>query len=71
MTFAEMMFYAEAEGMLPTRQGKINKLISKIKEIPSYSISENTFNYLCYEVGLNPNSLTYKEINYITKKIKS
>lgn len=70
MDFTETMFYAEMEGVLPTRFGKINKVISLIKKESSESIDEEHFNNLCFKVGLDPNSISFNEMNYILKSIK-
>ncbi len=65
MTFAEMMFYAEAEGLLPTRAGKINAAINEIKAYPSPSIDEKTFCEIIERNGLSFSSLSPREIRYI------
>ena len=43
MDFAEMMFYAEAEGLLPTRAGTINAIIKDIKDDPRATIDQDDF----------------------------
>lgn len=59
MNFSEMMFYAEAEGMLPTRQGKINKVKNFLSQNPNLSV------YEIIEVltsnGIYPDKMTDKE----------
>lgn len=70
MDFAELMFYAEAEGLLPTRAGKINKLIKKVVEYPSVTIDETTFVAIANSCGIDPTSITAKEWKYINSAIK-
>ena len=51
MTFAEMMFYAEAEGLLPTRAGKINAVINAVKEYPRPEIEFSEFEKILENYG--------------------
>lgn len=67
--FSEMMFYAENEGLLPTRQGKINAIIKDVKNYPAASIDEDDFIQIVNKHGLTYKSLTQKELNYISFKI--
>lgn len=69
MTFAEMMFYAEAEGLLPTRAGKINAVINVIKRDPRPAIDFKEFELILKNHGLSYNELTPHEINYINASI--
>ena len=70
MTFPEMMFYAEAEGLLPTRAGAINAVINDIKKYPDSTINFSNFQEILEKHGLNYNTLTEKEIAYINTSIK-
>ncbi len=70
MDFAELMFMAEAEGYLPTRTGKINAIVKAIKNYPSPVIDESTFEAIVNHYGINPHSLTRRELNYINSAIK-
>lgn len=70
MDFAELMFMAEAEGYLPTRAGKINAIVKAIKNYPSPVIDESTFETIVNYYGINPHSLTRRELNYINSAIK-
>lgn len=70
MIFFEMMFYAESEGLLPTRAGKLNAVIKEIKNISDSSIDLDTFKYILKKHGLSYETLSAKEMNYITSLIK-
>lgn len=70
MTFPEMMFYAEAEGLLPTRAGAINAVINDIKRYPAPTIEFSVFQKILEKHGLNYNTLAEKEIAYINTNIK-
>ena len=69
MTFPEMMFYAEAEGLLPTRLGCLNAVINDIKELPYSEIEFSEFKEILRNNGLNFENLSLKEINYINENI--
>ncbi len=69
MKFAEMMFYAEAEGLLPTRAGKINAIINAIKEYPGSEIEFSEFEKILEDYGLKYNDLSDREIRYINASI--
>ena len=69
INFPEMMFYAESEGLLPTRLGKINAINKEVKNYPAHTIDEDDFIYIVNKHGLNYNDLTQKELNYISFKI--
>lgn len=70
MDFAESMFMAEAEGYLPTRTGKINAIVKAIKNYPSPVIDQSVFESIVNHYGINPQSLTRRELNYINSAIK-
>ena len=69
MTFPEMMFYAETEGLLPTRAGKINAVIDAIKEYPHFEIEFSEFEKILESYGLTYNDLSDREIQYINTSI--
>lgn len=69
MTFPEMMFYAEAEGLLPTRLGCLNAVINDIKELPYNEIEFSEFKEILRNNGLSFENLSLKEINYINENI--
>lgn len=62
-SFPEMMFYAEAEGLLPTRTGKINAIINWLKSQSGDKILALDFYNLCDDYDLN--DLSAKEQKYI------
>ena len=70
MKFAEMMFYAEAEGLLPTRAGKINAVIAAIKNYPSPEIDFLNFEKILNNFILTYKDLTDREIRYINASIR-
>jgi len=70
MTFAELMFYAEAEGLLPTRAGKINAVINDIKRYPGFEIDFSEFENILKKHGLKYKDLSNREIRYINASIR-
>lgn len=70
MNFPELMFYAESEGFLPTRFGKINSIIKDIKNYPQPTIDEETFIEICNKYEIDYATLNQKELNYILSKIR-
>ena len=65
------LFVAEEEGVLPTRRGKINELIKILKD---YGVNLNHCErvYACGEsCGLDINSLTHQEWEYIKKAVET
>lgn len=68
MKFSELMFYAEAEGLLPTRAGKINAVIKDINNIPyGYEID---LEQILNKYGLCSSELSDREIRYINASIR-
>lgn len=70
MKFSEMMFYAEAEGLLPTRAGFINAAIKDIKAYPHPTIEFEEFEKILNKYGLSYNELSKREIKYINASIR-
>lgn len=70
MNFPEMMFYAEAEGLLPTRSGKINAVIKDIKAYPALTIDFLEFERILENHELKYSDLTKGEIRYINANLK-
>lgn len=64
------MFYAEAEGLLPTRAGKINKSIQDIKDFPGSTIDIKDVQKIFRKNGLNFNDLTPREVKYVNAAIR-
>ena len=52
MKFPEMMFYAEAEGLLPTREGKINAIINWLKQQDGDTMLAEDFYDMYHDYGL-------------------
>ena len=69
MKFAEMMYYAEAEGLLPTRVGKINAAIADIKADPRPWVDEDDMKIIFKKHGLDYYKLSPREVRYINSKI--
>lgn len=69
MEFSEMMFYAEAEGLLPTRAGKINAAINIIKNDPRPYIDSDEIKEIIENQGIDFNSLSRREVKYINAMI--
>ena len=69
LSFGEMMFYAEADGLLPTRAGRINAVINDMKDWPYDTMSQDDFEKILVEHELDYDDLTQKEIDYILSKL--
>jgi len=70
MKFPELFFYAEAEGLLPTRAGKINAVINDIKNYPGSEIEFSEFKSILNHYGLRYEDLTDREIRHINASIR-
>ena len=69
MNFSELMFYAEANGLLPTRAGKIEAVINEINNSP-YIITDSDFEKILENNGLSRDQLTDREIRYINASLR-
>ena len=69
MTFFETLYYAECEGLLPTRAGRLNAAIRVIKSYPGSSIDMDEFEKILNDYGLSYNDLSEREIRYINASI--
>lgn len=63
------LYMAEADGLLPTRTGKINAVIREVKAYPSPEIELSEFKKILRKNGLRYEDLTSKEINYINASL--
>ena len=70
MDMSYCFYMAETEGLLPTRTGKINKLIKKVIEYPSDTIDGFAFETIANSCGIDPETLTGREWKYINSAIK-
>lgn len=70
MELAEMFYYTEAEGKLPTRAGKINAVIRDIKNYPAPTIEMNEFEEILNRYELTFKMLTDREIQRINSSIR-
>lgn len=70
MKFPEVLYYAEAEGLLPTRAGKINAVINEIRNnYYGEVISQSDFEEILSHYDLTLSSLSSRELNYIEASI--
>ncbi len=69
MDFAEMMFYAEAEGLLPTRLGRLNKTIKDIEADPRPEISLTELRWFLNRNDLEFDDLSQREKDYLIKSL--
>lgn len=69
MDFNYGMFMAEQEGLLKTRAGKINSIVKQMKAYPDETIPKAVFIAIAEMNGIDPNSLTTKEMNKINSEI--
>lgn len=69
MTFPEVMFYAEAEGLLPTRAGRINAVIKDLKEDPHPEITFARYREILRNHDLDYDYLTEREKRYIDASV--
>ena len=65
-SFPEMMFYAEAEGLLPTREGKINAIINWLKKQDGDIMFFEDFYDLCLDYDLE--DVSANEFHQIQKE---
>ena len=70
MKMSEIFFYAEEEGLLPTRTGKLNAVIAAIRNYPSSAISFSIFQSILRKNGLEYSELSPRELKYIETKIQ-
>lgn len=70
MELAEMFYYAEAEGKLHTRAGKINAVIRDVKAYPGSTIGMYEFEKILKKYGLSYGELTPREIQKINSGIR-
>lgn len=60
------LFVAEEEGILPTRRGLINRISKVIQE---QQIPEIEWSKICNDFGLNFNSFSFEEKEYLKEKL--
>ena len=71
VSIAEMLFYAESEGLLPTRLGRINSVILDIKDAAKYNLAASNLDFILKENGFYSfDELTEKEIDYINRNLR-
>ena len=66
MTFPEIFFYAEAEGLLPTRAGIINAVIKDLNKDPNAN-----FNEILRKHDLSYEELTERELRHIIAQVEN
>lgn len=62
---------AEAEGMLDTREGKLQRIIKTVKAYPAETIPDTAFYAICESCGITAGSLTEGELSRIEQEIRS
>ena len=68
-SFPEMMFYAEAEGLLPTKEGKINAIIKWLKAQKGDTMFFQDFYDLCLDdYDLDLEDISTDEFHRIQKE---
>lgn len=67
--FAEIMFYAEAEGLLPSRAGKLNKTIKDVRADPRPEISLIELKQILNKNGLDFDDLSQREKAYLINSL--
>ena len=71
VSIAEMLFYAESEGLLPTRLGRINSVILDIKDAAKYNLADSNLEFILRQNGFYSfDELTEKEIDYINRNLR-
>lgn len=71
VSIAEILFYAESEGLLPTRLGRINSVILDIKDAAKYNLAASNLEFILRENGFYSfDELTEKEIDYINRNLR-
>lgn len=69
MDMGYVFYMAEAEGLLPTRAGKINAVINDVKAYPGFEIEFSEFEKILKKHGLQYKDLSDREIRYINASI--
>lgn len=63
-------YMAEQEGLINTREGRINRVILDIKQDGSPTIEGNDFIRICKRNGIDAYTLTSKELNRIKAAVR-
>jgi hypothetical protein len=61
----ELFYYAESEGLLPTRRGKINAVIKEVRTYDPVNFTMNELAYLLDKHNIDIESLSTQEKRYI------
>ena len=69
MNFAEMAFYAETEGFLPTKTGKMYAVVNEIKEKYLDEVPFEDFVQILKKHGLSFEKLSEEDKRWIDKMI--
>lgn len=70
MTLEYGLFIAEAEGLLDTRESKIQRIIKAVRNYPDAVMPNLVFYSICKENGIEPGTLTRAEMSRITTAIR-
>ena len=63
------MYILEQEGYLTTRESKIQRVIKAVKAYPAVTMPEAEFKLVLKENGIDPDSLTKRELREILNAI--
>lgn len=70
MTLPYGLYMAEANGILNTRESKLQKIIKAVKAYPDSVMPNLIFYTICEECGIAPGSITKEEMTRIQNAIK-
>ena len=70
MNMSYCFYMAEAEGLLPTKTGKLNAVIADVKKYPEPSIDLYHLEQILNKHGLTCDELTAKDFAYIENGIR-
>lgn len=65
------LFMAEAEGLLDTRESKLQRIIKEVKNYPAETMPQGAFETACICNDLDPASLSPSEVRRIQRAIKT
>ena len=70
ISLAYGLYMAETNGYLNTRESKIQRVIKAVRAYPAATMPESAFKRVLIKNGIEPSSLTERELNRIQSAIK-
>ena len=64
------LYMAESEGLLDTRESKIQRVIKEVKNYPAEAMPQSAFKSVCMMNNLDPASLSSSELRRIRNAIR-